>query len=223
MQRLADITEHDKTGRRIAGMLLAAFLVAAGPYHRAYCQSQTDGYAMMIQASPVDGGRVTPDSGVHRFGSDETVTLKAVAQPGYRFVYWLGDVNNPATSETTIEINGPKIVVAMFQRSEFDLPVEVRRLVSGSGSGGGTGVPNPIGMGGGISPARGAFPRPEFPPLDRNDFPVPGDGDNDGSFPIPGPNDQEPIPEPATVVLMSLGALAIMRNRRGSLVPGIAS
>lgn len=187
--------------------LSAVFLLAAGMSATAYCQDDGDGYAMMIQTSPVDGGRLEPGTGVHRFGEAESVTLKAIPAPGYTFVYWLGSVDSPSTYETSVRIDGPKIVIAVFERSEFGLLID-DGLPSGAGRGGLVSVPSPIGMGSRARPARGAFPPPVPPPPEVNDFPV------------PGPNDQEPIPEPATAVLMAVGAMSMMwRNRkRGAIL-----
>ncbi|MCK5172047.1 MAG: PEP-CTERM sorting domain-containing protein, partial [Planctomycetes bacterium] len=127
-----------------------------------------------------------------------------IPAPGYTFVYWLGSVDSPSAYETSIRVDGPKIVIAVFERSEFGLLIE-DGLISGSASGGMMSVPSPIRMGRGARPSRGAFPPPVPPvppPPEVNDFPV------------PGPNDQEPIPEPATAVLMAAGTISMMRRNR---------
>ncbi|RKY05836.1 MAG: hypothetical protein DRP65_12560 [Planctomycetota bacterium] len=166
------------------------------------------GYSLLIEQSPIGAGKVAPQLGVYKAGLDEVVTLTAIAKPGYQFVYWLGDVTDPTINETTILVDSPKIVIAVFERSEFDLPLEAG-IVSGLGGGGLHRVPDfrPRGGGGG----GGQFQKPPEPvepsePLE-DDFPVPAE-----PFPVPE-NDDEEIPEPATAALFGLGTLLLSLSR----------
>ncbi len=98
-------------------VLLASAVLLAITSGKGYCRyEQEQGYCLLVQASPVDTGFVTPEPGVHRIGLNETVVLKAVPKPGYRFLYWLGDVDNPTANETIINLDSPKIVIAVFER-----------------------------------------------------------------------------------------------------------
>ena len=166
------------------------------------------GYCLLIEQSPIDAGKITPQSGIYNAELDEVVVLRAIARPGYQFVYWLGDVTDPTTNETTIFVDSPKIVMAVFERSKFELPIDVG-IVSGIGRGGLRGRPvfRPRGMGG----AGGGVdvPPPTEPPepLER-EFPVPAE-----PFPVPE-NDNEEIPEPATVILLGLGIVPLVVRRR---------
>ncbi len=205
----------------VCRMLLAAAALAfcvITPY--GYCQSD-DGYALLIQQSPPNGGVITPGIGVYDAELDERVTIKAIPKPGYRFMIWLGDVDDPTSNVTTVFADGPKIVIAVFERSEFE-PEEKKEYedegfeFGGSGGRGGTRRgSHPFGGGGGGAPgAWPTWPDWDWPDLpddddddDENDLPVPGD---DGGLPVP----DEPIPEPATIMLFGLGASFVLRRKR---------
>lgn len=205
----------------VCRMLLATAAIAIcvmAPY--GYCQSD-DGYALLIQQSPPNGGVVTPGVGIYDAELDERVTLKAIPKPGYRFMIWLGDVDDPTSNVTTVSADGPKIVIAVFERSEFEPKAKVEYEDDGfefGGSGGGGGIrrgshPFSGGDGGGVP---GAWPTiwPDWdPPIDdddddENNFPVPDDGE--GGLPVP----DEPIPEPATIMLFGFGASFVLRRKR---------
>jgi hypothetical protein len=167
------------------------------------------GYSLLIEQSPIDAGRVTPQTGVYKADLDEVVTLTAVAKPGYQFVYWLGDVTDPTTNETTTLMDSPKMVIAVFERSKFDLPI-VDSIISGPGRGGLRGIPDFRPRRGGRDSSSGGQPPrepPEPPEPLENEFPVPAE-----PFPVPE-NDNEEIPEPATVTLLGLGALLPILGR----------
>ena len=199
-------------------MLLASAVLFACTSGKGYCQygryEQEQGYSILIEASPADAGFVTPEPGVHRIGFNETVLLTATPKPGYRFLYWLGDVGNLTANETTIKLDSPKIVIAVFEREEFSLLTPSIQPQKGLGSGGASAVASgftprgPMASPGPIPPPRSVLVLP-----DQNMLPVPGvpPGD-DGEEDEPAPD--EPIPEPATRVLFGLGAVAVFRRTR---------
>ena len=172
------------------------------------------GYCLLIEQSPIDAGKITPQSGIYNAELDEVVVLRAIARPGYQFAYWLGDVTDPTTNETTILMDSPKIVMAVFERTKFDLPIE-GGIIGGIGSGGLRWRPDfrPRGIGGGGSGGIDVPPPtepPEPPEPLEHEFPVPAE-----PFPVPE-NDNEEIPEPATVILLGLGIVPLVIRRRGS-------
>ncbi len=192
--------------------IISAALVLCASLQPAY--GQINDPALLLQQSPADGGTITPAVGVHQFEFGSEITLTAIPRPGYQFVYWMGDVGEPTTSRTTVYLDAPKIVIAVFERAEFELlfvegPSHIRpggglvRTAAGAAQGG-------FGAPGGSRPRKFRWPSVPPPPDDDEDdigedFPVPEGGDD---FPSPE------IPEPATVLLLGLGSLVLLRKRR---------
>jgi hypothetical protein len=176
-------------------------------------QAQTDGYLLMVQQSPLDAGIVTPQTGIYRTPLNDTITLSAVPNTGFRFVCWLGDVIEPTANSTTIVVDAPKIVIAVFEREEFETLSEEGLLVPGQGYTGLRRSPSSVRFGAGVSPGE---PKIYDTPDRRwqngddgqvDDFPVPDDGDDD-DFPVPE------VPEPATLLIFGSGTLGVLFMRR---------
>jgi hypothetical protein len=195
---------------RWEAVVLALAVVLCGLLEPAYCE--TDGTALLLQQAPPQGGKISPSVGVHHFEPYAEVTLTAVPKPGYHFVYWLGDVSDPTANSTIVYLDAPKIVIAVFERVEYDfLVVEERPQSRPVGGLVGSGADySRRGGGGGI----GRRPSPPSPPSNGEN----GNGDMNGDFPVPPEGNDfpvpEPIPEPATVLLLGLGSLALLRKRR---------
>ena len=180
----------------------------------AYCQ---DGIALMLEVSPAEGGTLNLEPGVYTYDRDAAVTLTAVPKPGYQFVYWVGTVDNAAASSTMVYLDSPKIVIAVFERTRFDLEV-IESVDTSIGRGGlissrGDYAAPLEQAGGGRRPSRFRFPsQPEEPEI-NDDVPVPETGED---VPVPGDGDDfpVPVPEPATITLLLTGMLALTRRRR---------
>jgi hypothetical protein len=208
-------------------MLLAAVVTICWASRSGYCQFDDEqGYSLLVQESPIGTGYVTPDpeAGVYRGRTNEKVILKAVPKPGYRFLYWLGNVADPVANETTIHLDSPKMVIAVFERMEYpEATDESASPPNGGRKGGGGSLPSAIKFNS-RNPAINFSPRWPAPPRRiRPDFPIPGDtgevdDDNEDDFPVPGEDGSstEPIPEPATMVLFGFGAGAILIRKRNS-------
>jgi hypothetical protein len=170
--------------------LAAALTIAVGGL-ASRARADTAAYDLMIQRSPVEAGDVTPNTGAHRISANSTVTLTANAQPGYHFAYWLGDVSDPAAERTTIVVNEPKIVIAVFQ------PETQKRIEEQIRAGGG---------GGGDMLA-----------ISTTDLSSPGwsptGGTVKGETTIIATIVPVVIPEPATIALLTLGTIALRRRR----------
>jgi len=204
------MTQTDKPKRITSRLMLAAIgvMIAAGSqtgYGGVYDYFDPDeyydyGYAVLIEQSPVDAGKITPQVGIYRAELEEVVTLRAIAKPGYRFVYWLGDVTDATANETTIFVDGPKIVMAVFERSEFE-PLPETGITSGLGRGGMRRVPDFRPRGGGGGGTGGAdVPPEEEERRFEHEFPV--------------PESDKVNPEPATVILLGLGGVPLMLGQR---------
>lgn len=178
------------------------FLAGAG-----YCEAGQ--LALMLQQSPVDGGTIEPGTGVHKIDRDTHVNLRAVAQPGYQFVCWLGEVAEPTASVTTAYVDSPKIIIAVFERVQYDSMAAADVLFNRPGGGlirsAGDIVAQGGGGGGGKRPHsyNGGYDLPED---EQDELPVPDEGPDD--LPVPD------VPEPATVILLGLGAVFTLRKRR---------
>jgi hypothetical protein len=173
-------------------------------------------YALMLQQTPVDGGSVSPDIGVHNISANGAVTVTATPKPGYQFVYWLGDVAEPTSNSTVISLDAPKIVVAVFQRSEYELPFAAAGAQASGGGGGGmvrnnngAALPFETAPGGqkssGYSYAKYKAPGPTIPAT-TPPFKPQNWGDD------PAVNGK--TPEPATVLLLGIGSLLVLKRKK---------
>jgi hypothetical protein len=148
-------------------------------------------YAVLLQESPVGAGEIKPGIGIHNFGANEMVTLITVANPGWKFVYWLGDVSDPTANRTMTSVDGPKIIIAVFQRDEFAMPADNSSAPKGSGQE--TLTPHyattSSGSGGGDTPPSNPPSPPYYPPITP-----------------------PPVPEPQTLVLLITG-IYFLRNK----------
>lgn len=151
---------------------------------RVFAQSD---YAVLIQENPVGAGEIKPGIGVHTFNVNEVVTLTTIARPGWRFVYWLGEVSDPTANRTMLAVDGPKIIIAVFQRDEYELPGGDKMAVS-NGNEIRTRRYDSISSGG--FSGSGGYTPPSHPPK----------------------NPPEPVPEPATIIFM-IGAYITYRKK----------
>ncbi|MHC4890109.1 MAG: InlB B-repeat-containing protein [Planctomycetota bacterium] len=181
-------------------VILAIVFVLCALLEPACCE--VDATALLLQQTPPQGGTITPDVGIHHFDLNTDVSLTAVPRPGYQFVYWLGDVSDPTANRTFVYLDAPKIVVAIFERTEYKF-LDVPERAQSSPGGGGLMPSAPDYARQGFSGGSGSrrVERPRFPSPPDQEPPEPDD------FPVP-------IPEPATVCLLGLGVLCLLRRRR---------
>lgn len=197
-------------------IVLAFFALGLLSADSALCRAKS--YSLLLQQMPSQGGIISPEIGVHYYSSESQVTLIAVPQPGYQFVYWLGDVLDPTANKTTALLNESKVIVAVFQQVEEGQLIVGQNVPTGGGGGGSFSSGSPISpavnrtRGGGGSPnsSGGSTPTPPGegdPGLDPPDNP-PG--------PVDPPVDPPGVPEPATGLMLTLGAAALLRKRRAA-------
>jgi hypothetical protein len=184
---------HGRTRCRTLVLATALTIVVGG--FAAAVRAAGPAYDLCIQRSPADAGDVMPGTGTHRVTANSTITLTADAQPGYRFAYWLGDVSDPSSEHTTILVNEPKMVVAVFQH-EPNKRLDEEIAASGAGGGGGGGMladtAVDLRIPGSISPGGGAKGETKVVPV---------------IVPVV-------IPEPGTVALLGLGMFGVCIRKR---------
>ena len=174
-------------------VVLAITIITVGWLAPAHCQ--TSDVALLLQQTPSTGGAITPTAGVHHFKLNSEITLTAAPKPGYQFLYWLGDVSDPAATKTVVYLDKPKIIIAIFEQTENGTLVEEVGLSFGGGGAGGSGLVNTVanfGYTGGMS--SGAAGRAKSPK-------------------VVYVKNIEAIPEPATGVLLLLGSLFAFARR----------
>ena len=186
------------------GVILALAVIVSGLPGPAYCQ--TDGTALLLQKTPLQGGKVSPSAGIHKFELNTELTLTAVPKPGYQFVYWLGDVSDPTANSTTVYLDAPKIVIAVFEQAEFELLIVEKRAKSTPA--GGLFRSTADYSRGGYTGGGAKRPSRWSPPEEQ-----PEEEEEEEDFPVP-----EPIPEPATALLLVLGSLFAVARRRPKVV-----
>lgn len=169
------------------GMLILIIIVA-GVFTPAYCQSSD--VSLFVRQTPDKGGATSPVSGIYHFTPDSEVTLTATASPGFKFVYWLGDVSNPQAVSTVVHLDEPKIVIAVFEQAEGGFS---GGGLSGGGGGGLTYTGGGISSGGSISTTAAEVETVAYSPS--------GDAAPE-------------VPEPATGVLLILGSVFAFAKRR---------
>lgn len=178
----------------------AITIIVSCMFAPAYCQNQNSSVALLLQQTPNKGGTTTPTAGVYHFDLNSEVTLTAVPKPGYKFTYWMGDVSDQAATSTVVYLDKPKIIVAIFEQTEYSVQSEQDTLSAGGGGGGGGSLiaTSPyIGSTGSMSSTTSSkkmttvtVVSPTFP---------------QGTY---------VIPEPATGILLTLGSVFVFARRR---------
>jgi len=196
---------------------VAFAVIAVGLF--APAQSQGVDVALLVQQTPPSGGAITPSPGVHFFAPNSEIVLTAVPNPGYKFIYWLGDVGDPTANRTITYLNKPKIIIAIFE------PIEYGTSFMGRGSAGGGRVTSgglvatAIDYGGwgqaSLASSGSRSSESQAPNLYQQVVePLPPGPPDYPIGPEPVMPSEPPIPEPATGILLLLGSLFVMARKR---------
>ena len=78
-----------------------------------YTASFKTQYSLTTSVNPIGGGTVTP-SGTTWYDSGRVVSVSAVANSGFAFTGWSGDLSPGAANPSSITLNGPLNVAANF-------------------------------------------------------------------------------------------------------------
>jgi uncharacterized repeat protein (TIGR02543 family) len=111
---------------KIVGIFLVAVALVAGMVG---CGGGGVEYVLAI-SSTAGGSVTTPDEGIFTYDEGEVVNLVAVADEGYVFDGWIGDISTIADDKnptTTITMNADYIITANFK----ELPEQPTKLVIG--------------------------------------------------------------------------------------------
>lgn len=183
-------------------LLLVFVVVFCGLPKPAYCQK--DRTVLLLPQIPANVGTITPGPGVYYFEQDTVVTLTAVPQPGFQFVYWLGDASDPESNQTTVYLDAPKIIIAIFEKAEFEFE-DMSEPTQGM----------PGGMAGGLRASAADYSRQGFSGggAKRQSVSRPP-AQPPGPEPLPPPEIPIPTPEPTTLVLLAVGSYLAFAGRR---------
>ncbi len=195
------------------GVVFALALIVAAWPSTTDCRAA--GVALLLQQSPAQGGTITPGEGIHQFEANSEITLTAVPRPGYRFVYWLGDVSDPRAVSTAVNLDGSKVVIAVFEPFEYGLGDEPEYMpAAGGGGGGSSGGAGGNGTGGTIIGGGGGSGGLFTSAADYGGQVFLGIDIAEPQGPsTPGPGAITVVPEPVTLLLLGLGGLIFRRRR----------
>ena len=155
----------------------------------AHCQAGE--IAVLIEQKPTEGGEVSGGTGVRYFPPGSMIRLTAIPRPGYEFLYWLGDVADPRSNNTSANLEGPKIIVAVYGKLREEEVLECDEVSPPAGV-----APKSMGGGGAVREEEPMPSPPSFKAVGRRQEPP-----------------EEVIAEPATVLLFGLAAAMLRRKQ----------
>ena len=106
--------------------------ITAPPSATTYTASFNTQYSLTTSTNPSGGGTIAP-TGLSWYNSGQSVSVSAVANTGYSFSGWTGDLSG-STNPASLTMNGPKSVMGNFSPLPPP-PVQYSLIVNVSGSG----------------------------------------------------------------------------------------
>lgn len=92
-------------------------------------------YTLTLAVNMVAGGQITPSPGQYIYNEGQVVALSAVAQAGYSFLNWTGDVTDPSNPNTTVVMNANKSVTANFVLDSVPITYTLTTVADPNGGG----------------------------------------------------------------------------------------
>jgi sugar lactone lactonase YvrE len=105
-------TQYTFTSWSDGGAISHSVTASAGTM--SYTASFSTSYQLTTAANPSSDGTVSPTSGGY-YPSGTVVPLLATANLGYAFTRWTGSVANASNASTTVTMNAPQSVTAIFR------------------------------------------------------------------------------------------------------------
>jgi len=106
----------------IAISVIATLIFSCDSTNTSFEKAVPDVYVLHIISIPGEGGTVSPDSGAYIRATK--IELRAIANPGWVFDGWQGDLesqNNP----DSLMVDNNKYILARFIQNEFDLDIQI--------------------------------------------------------------------------------------------------
>jgi hypothetical protein len=150
-------------------------------------------YTVLMQESPPGAGEIKPGVGVHSFNASETVNITTAPKAGYHFVSWLGDVADPTSNNTQLTVDGPKIIIAVFERDEFSFSAADSPQISNG--------------------PEALYPRSDSYTNSVSTMSEPPDEPDNPDDPYDPEDPDDPVPEPLTIALLGLGSTYVFRKQ----------
>jgi len=123
------------------GAVSHTITVTASP--ATYKATFTTQYQVTLTVTPIGSGTISPVSGGF-YNTGASVTLTAVANPGYAFHAWTGAANLSASATAAIPMSGPESITAGFQATGAVPPPAIGGVVNGGSFLQGQAAPNTI-------------------------------------------------------------------------------
>ena len=123
------------------GAVSHTITVTASP--ATYTATFTTQYQLTLTVTPTGSGTITPVSGGF-YNAGASVTLTAVASPGYAFHAWTGAANPSGSATAAILMSGPENVTAGFQATGGVSPPAIGGVLNGGSFLQGLAAPNTI-------------------------------------------------------------------------------
>ncbi len=74
-------------------------------------------YDLTVAVAATGGGKITPAEGIYSYVKGELAYIQAIADDGYKFDHWTGDVSDPNSDTAALMMDSTKTVTAHFHKA----------------------------------------------------------------------------------------------------------